>query len=82
MLRATYFPRKGLSTMNKRPGIITFVGILVFISAAAAAITSIAAFLGKGTDTALAAGLSDTTLLTTGIVEAILPVASPTIMTL
>ena len=60
--------------MEKRPGVITFVGILLYIKAAAAAIVAIAAFVGKGTDRALAAGLSDNTMLTTGIVEAILAV--------
>lgn len=60
--------------MTKRPGVITFIGILLYIKAAVAGIVSVAAFLGKGTDRALAAGLSDNTLLWTGIIEAILAV--------
>ena len=60
--------------MSKRPGVITFIGILLYIKAAVAVIVAIAAFLGKGTDRALAAGLSDSTMLTTGIVEALLAV--------
>jgi len=39
-----------------------------------AAIASIAAFLGKGTAEAAALGLSDTSLMTAGIVEAIIAV--------
>ena len=61
-------------TIVKRPGVITFIGVLIYISAAMAAISSIAAFLGKGTAEAAALGLSDTSLVTAGIVEAIIAV--------
>lgn len=61
-------------TIVKRPGVITFIGVLIYISAAMAAIASIAAFLGKGTAEAAALGLSDTSLVTAGVVEAIIAV--------
>jgi hypothetical protein len=55
----------------KRPGVITFIGVLLYINAALAAIASIASFVARGTDEALALGLSDDSLLTSGIAEAI-----------
>ena len=58
----------------KRPGVITFIGVLLYISAAMAAVSSVLAFLGKGTEEAAFVGLSDTSLVTVGIVEAIIAI--------
>ena len=55
----------------QRPGIITFIGVLLYIKAALAAVASIAAFVARGSNEAAQAGLSDDILLTAGITEGI-----------
>jgi len=51
----------------KRPGIITFIAWLLIIKSAMAAVTAIFAFFGFFTENT---GLSDSQLLTAGVVEA------------
>ena len=55
----------------QRPGIITFIGVLLYIKAALAAVASVAAFVARGSNEAAQAGLSDDILLTAGITEGI-----------
>lgn len=54
-----------------RPGVVTFVAILVFIKALMAAINSIASFVVRGTDEAANVGLNDDNLLANGIAQGI-----------
>lgn len=56
---------------TKAPGIVIFVAVLIFIKAAVAAIVSITAFLGRGTDEAARLGLTDDNLMATGIGQAV-----------
>ncbi len=59
---------------HKRPGVVTFAGIVLYIKAALAAIVSIGALVAKGTSEAADAGLSDATLNQAAIVEGILAI--------
>jgi hypothetical protein len=55
----------------KRPGVVTFIGVLLYIKAALAAVGSIAAWVTVGSDAAASAGISDSALQQAGIAEAI-----------
>jgi len=55
----------------KRPGVITFIGVLLYIKAGLAAIGSIAAWVAVGSDAATQAGITDSALKQAGIAEAI-----------
>ena len=54
-----------------RPGTITFVGILLYIKAALAAVAAFALILGRDSEVASSAGLNSDNLLYSGIAEAI-----------
>ena len=54
-----------------RPGVITFIAILVFIKALMAAISSIASFVARGTDEAANIGLNDDNLMANGIAQGV-----------
>lgn len=56
---------------TRRPGVVTFVGVLLYIKAFLAVIASAAAFYVLATDGASEAGLTDTDLWTAGIAEAV-----------
>lgn len=55
----------------QRPGIITFIGWLLIIKSAMAAVAAIFAFFGFFTDNT---GLSDSQLITVGVVEALVAI--------
>lgn len=55
----------------ERPGIVTFIGWIVLIKSAMAAVAAIFAFFGIFTDNT---GLSDAQLLTVGVVEALVAI--------
>ena len=55
----------------KRPGVVTFVGVLLYIQAFLAAVGAAAAFFVLATGEGSEAGLSDSDLWTAGIAEAI-----------
>ena len=57
----------GSALTPERPGIITFIGWLLIIKSAMAAVTAVFALFGVFTDNT---GLTDTQLLTVGVVEA------------
>ncbi len=56
---------------HKRPGVVTFVGVLLYIKTALAAIVAIGAWVAVGTSEAAAAGLTDSLLQQTAIAEGI-----------
>jgi len=56
---------------HKRPGVVTFVGVVLYIKAALALIVAIGAWVAVGTPEAADAGLSDSVLKQTGVAEGI-----------
>lgn len=53
----------------ERPGVVTFVGVLVLIKSGIALVTGTALLLARGGDQAATAGISDNSLMTSAIVE-------------
>jgi hypothetical protein len=58
---------------QERPGVVTFVGVLLYISAAISALTAIVAFLNRNDDSFLAtAGVTSDALMATAILEGVM----------
>ncbi len=53
----------------ERPGVVTFVGVLILIKSGISLIVGSASFLARGSEQAAQAGLSDDTLLATAFAE-------------
>jgi hypothetical protein len=53
----------------ERPGVVTFVGILVLIKSGVALVTGAALFIARGGDQAASAGISDDSLMTGAVTE-------------
>ena len=57
------------SSRMERPGVVTFVGVLVLIKSGISLVIGSASFLARGSEQAAQAGLSDDTLLVTAASE-------------
>jgi hypothetical protein len=55
----------------ERPGVVTFVGVLVLIKSGIALVTGTALLIARGTDQAASAGISDDSLMSGAIAEMI-----------
>jgi len=53
----------------ERPGVVTFVGVLVLIKSGIALVTGSALLISRGSDQAASAGLSDSDLVTSAMTE-------------
>lgn len=53
----------------ERPGVVTFVGVLVLIKSGIALVTGTALLIARGSDQAASAGISDDSLMTGAIAE-------------
>jgi len=53
----------------ERPGVVTFVGVLVLIKSGIALVTGTALLLARGSDQAASSGISDDSLMTSAIAE-------------
>ncbi|MEN8239770.1 MAG: hypothetical protein ABFR53_11295 [Actinomycetota bacterium] len=53
----------------ERPGVVTFIGVLILIKSGISLVTAGALFLAVGGEQAASAGTSDTSLVTAGILE-------------
>jgi hypothetical protein len=59
----------------RRPGVVTFIGVILYIQAFLAAVGAVVIIAFRNTDSVLeATGVSSSALLTTGIVEAIVAI--------
>jgi hypothetical protein len=55
----------------ERPGVVTFVGVLVLTKSGIALVTGTALLIARGSDQAASAGISDDSLMTGAVVEMI-----------